>query len=264
MPAISWSFLIAAPVLAAAVAVPVLPFRPGSDGPPPSMVMPQYDKARALLLPENYLEWVFVGSSLGLSYSESAGGHEMFNETLMEPTAYRHFVKTGEFREGTMFVLILHGAERAVLPGRRGQFAGDVHGVEMAVKDRNRTTEGWAYYGFGGMGGSLEKAAQPEAGGPGSCASRATRRTPRATTCSCSSTRCSRRPRASRYRSSAPPRRRRPPRPSRGERRPGQGLGGRAGLIMMCAPALPGYISHGPPGTGVVEIPVDSGVAYGV
>ena len=165
MQAFSWSYFIAAPVLAAAVAVPVFPSRDGSDPPRPSMVMPQYDKDRALRLPENYLEWVFVGSSLGLSYSESAGSHEMFNETLMEPTAYRHFVKTGEFREGTQFVLILHGAERAVLPGRRGRFAGDVHGVEMAVKDKTRTPEGWQYYGFGGMGGSLEKTAQPEAAG---------------------------------------------------------------------------------------------------
>ena len=32
------------------------------------------------------------------------------------------------------------------------------------------------------------------------------------------------------------------------------------GLIMMWAPGVPGYISHGP-GPGVVESPVDSGVA---
>jgi hypothetical protein len=169
MPANCRTFLLAAPVLAAAVAMPVLPSSDRSDAPQPPTVMPQYDKDRALQLPANYLEWVFVGSSLGLSYSDSAGSHEMFNETLMEPTAYRHFVKTGEFREGTQFVLILHGAERAVLPGRRGQFAGDVHGVEMAVKDKDRTPEGWAYYGFGGMGGALEKTSQPEPGGQGSC-----------------------------------------------------------------------------------------------
>jgi hypothetical protein len=36
------------------------------------------------------------------------------------------------------------------------------------------------------------------------------------------------------------------------------------GLIMMWAPGVPGNISHGPPGTGIVERPVDSGVAYGV
>jgi hypothetical protein len=34
------------------------------------------------------------------------------------------------------------------------------------------------------------------------------------------------------------------------------------GLIMICAPGVPGYISHGAPGApGDVESPVDSGVA---
>ena len=34
------------------------------------------------------------------------------------------------------------------------------------------------------------------------------------------------------------------------------------GLIMMCAPGVPGYISHGSVPDFVVK-PVDSGVAYG-
>src|SRR5215207_4520995 len=114
--------------------------------------MPRYDQDRALQLPANYREWVFVGSSLGLSYSEGQdAGHVMFHETLMEPTAYQHFVKTGTFREGTMLVLMLHGTGTSVLPGRRGQFAAELHGVEMAVKDGSRVPEGWAYYNFGGM-----------------------------------------------------------------------------------------------------------------
>jgi hypothetical protein len=167
MPIPFWAVAMLAPVLAAAIV-------PWSDGPAPpasapaatadAPVMPQYDKDRALLLPERYREWVFAGSSLGLSYDTAAGDHEMFNQVLIEPTAYRHFVKTGEFREGTMFVLLLQGTDSGVLPGRRGQFAGEIHGVEMAVKDKTRTPEGWAYYGFGGMGGAPAKSGQPQAG----------------------------------------------------------------------------------------------------
>jgi YHS domain-containing protein len=59
-----------------------------------------------------------------------------------------------------MFVLLLHGTGEGVLPSRRGQFASNVHGVEMAVKDKARTPEGWAYYNFGGMDG-LRSAVQP-------------------------------------------------------------------------------------------------------
>ena len=128
----------------------------------PEPVMPKYDKNGALLLPEDYRRWVMVGASLGISYSEMPGEHQMFAHTLMEPTAYRSFVETGKFREGTMFALLLQGPGDKVLPARRGQFANDVHGVEMAVKDSSRVPEGWAYYGFGGMDGIRSSAsAQP-------------------------------------------------------------------------------------------------------
>ncbi len=70
-----------------------------------------------------------AGSSLGLSYAEGGaqGAHQMFNTTLIEPSAYRHFVETGEFREGTMFALILQGIGTNATPARQGQFATDVH-----------------------------------------------------------------------------------------------------------------------------------------
>ena len=126
----------------------------------PTQTMPVYNKDRALRLPESYRQWIFVGSSLGLSYSEGESGHEMFHETLMEPTAYRDFVRTGTFRDGTMLALILHGTGQQVMPARHGQFAAEIHGVEMAVKDCTRVPEGWAYYAFGGMNG-IRSTAQP-------------------------------------------------------------------------------------------------------
>jgi hypothetical protein len=114
---------------------------------------PRYGSDGALQLPDDYRQWVFVGSSLGLSYTEGQPGMEMFHETLMEPGAYKHFVETGTFREGTMLALILHGTGESVLPARRGRFASQVHGVEMAVKDSSHRPEGWAYYNFGGLAG---------------------------------------------------------------------------------------------------------------
>ena len=136
--------------------------------PAAAAVMPQYDADRNLKLPADYRQWVLVGSSLGLSYSEAGAGHQMFNTTLMEPTAYRHFVETGQFREGTMLALILQGIGTDALPARQGQFATDVHMIEMAVKDSGRVPEGWAYYGFGGpMMGGYRTAAAPQ--GKASC-----------------------------------------------------------------------------------------------
>jgi hypothetical protein len=128
-----------------------------------SRVMPRYDANRNLLLPDDYRRWVLAGTSLGLSYSEGAGGMQMFNTTLIEPSAYRHFAESGEFREGTMLALVLQGVGTNAMPARRGQFATDVHGVEMAVKDSTRVPEGWAYYNFGGsMMGGLRSSAAPQ------------------------------------------------------------------------------------------------------
>ena len=130
-------------------------------------VMPRYDTDRNLVLPDDYRRWVLIGSSLGLSYSEAGqNGHQMFNATLMEPGAYRHFVETGTFREGTRLVLISQGIGTNATPARQGQFATDVHVIEMAVKDSRRLPESWAYYAFGGpmMDGYRSTAApQPKA-----------------------------------------------------------------------------------------------------
>lgn len=127
-------------------------------------VMPRYDANRDLVLPDDYRRWVLVGSALGLSYAEGGqGGHQMFNTTLMEPGAYRHFVETGTFREGAMFALIGQGVGTNATPAREGQFATDVHTVEMAVKDSKRLPEGWAYYTFGGpMSGGYRPTAAPQ------------------------------------------------------------------------------------------------------
>ena len=47
------------------------------------------------------------------------------------------------------------------MPSRHGQYAAAVHGVEMAVKDRARVPEGWAYYGFGDAPKAGTATAQP-------------------------------------------------------------------------------------------------------
>ena len=126
-------------------------------------VMPRYDANRNLVLPDDYRRWVLVGSALGLSYSDEGQGHQMFNTTLMEPSAYRHFIETGTFREGTMFALIGQGVGTNATPARQGQFATDVHMLELAVKDARRVPESWAYYGFGGpMTGGYRSTAAPQ------------------------------------------------------------------------------------------------------
>jgi cytochrome P460 len=152
-------------MLAALVLVTAIVATSRAQSPAPSPVMPRYDKERALILPADYRRWILAGTSLGLSYAEGAPANPMFHETLIEPTAYQHFVETGEFREGTMLVLIVHGVEEGSVPSRHGQYAAAVHGVEMAVKDRARVPAGWGYYAFGDAPRAGAAAAQPNTSG---------------------------------------------------------------------------------------------------
>lgn len=139
------------------------------EGPPRAATVeqvarqPQYEASGQLRLPNDYRRWTLVGSSTGLTYGPGSGGHQMFGTTLMEPTAYEHYIRTGMFRDGTMFALVMQGIGSGVMPARNGQFANEVHLVEMAVKDSKRTPEAWAYYGFGGpMDGGYRRAASPQ------------------------------------------------------------------------------------------------------
>lgn len=142
--------------------------RPAASQPAAAAVMPEYDEEGRLLLPEDWRRWVFIGASFGLSYSEGGGGSEMFHETLLEPSAYQHFTETGEFRDGTMLVLLLHGTGEGVLPQRQGRFATEVAALEMAVKD-SRAADTWSYYGFGGRSGMRDRATAIDAGACNSC-----------------------------------------------------------------------------------------------
>ena len=120
-----------------------------AQSPSPVAVMPKYDGQRALILPADYRQWILAGTSLGLSYADGAPAHPTFHETLIEPTAYQYFVRTGQFRDGTMLALIVHDTQEGTAPSKHGQYAATVQAIEMAVKDSGRVAEGWAYYGFG-------------------------------------------------------------------------------------------------------------------
>lgn len=162
---VPWVVALAVAAMAAFVGSSVASGQEDDNG----AVMPMYDEGGRLLLPKDYRQWVFAGSSLGMSYSEGGGGMEMFHHTLIEPSAYRAFARTGTFREGTMLVLLLHGQGEGVVPQRRGSFANEIHGLEMAVKDSRRFEGGWAYFGFGGSDGLRDSAAAFAAGSCAGC-----------------------------------------------------------------------------------------------
>jgi hypothetical protein len=113
---------------------------------------PSYDSTGALLRPEGYRRWVFVGASLGLSYGEPTHdqGPGEFHHVYLRPEAYEAYRQTGRFPDKTVLVLELHEAAQKVAPGRHGLFEGPRVALEAAVKDLQRfPPEGWAYFSFG-------------------------------------------------------------------------------------------------------------------
>ena len=148
--------LIAAFVLAAQD--PAADAAPSLDG----MALPAYTTDGDLLRPEDYRTWVFVGASLGLSYDEDAAEREgpgAFTNVYIQPEAYRYFMATGEFPEGTMLPMDIFRPGSRESINQAGFFEKDFLGMEAAVKDSERYPEGWAYLSFRDRSGGLRESA---------------------------------------------------------------------------------------------------------
>lgn len=137
---------------------------------------PVYE-GNALLLPEGFDTWVFVGSDLGLVYKKETTGMtplesaraatQAFHNIYMDKAAYDAFMADGTFPDPTVLVMELYLAESKDPGGvlTEGVFNGRRLSVEVAVKDSHRPTrpgsEGiWAYYQFpvGAAGAPAPKA----------------------------------------------------------------------------------------------------------
>jgi hypothetical protein len=115
--------------------------------------MPAYTVDGALVRVEDWPDWIFLGSSINLNYSQVPPTSDLLSTVFMEPTAVDHFEATGEFREGTMTALAVYEVETDAAPAQSGQFAGRLLDLEMSVKDSSRQPETkWAYYSFGSDG----------------------------------------------------------------------------------------------------------------
>jgi hypothetical protein len=125
---------------------------------------PEYDAHGALLRPKQFREWVFVGSSVGLSYADVPNRKPpgLIHNVYINPESYQQYVKTGKFPERTVFVLALYEPEEKVSPSKHGYFPGKLVAVEAAVKDKQHFKDGWAYFDFGGRNGFAETA-KPQA-----------------------------------------------------------------------------------------------------
>ena len=109
---------------------------------------PQFTADNRLILPQNYREWIFLSSGLGMSYKPGASGPGAFTNVFVAPSAYRAFQATGRWPDRTMFVLEERLAASKGSINQGGHYQGALEGLAASVKDEKRFAEKWAYFSF--------------------------------------------------------------------------------------------------------------------
>ena len=72
---------------------------------PPNV--PQYTKDGELIRPENYREWIYLSSGLGMTYGApiASRDEEDFDNVFVTPQAYKAFLATGTWPDKSLTTL---------------------------------------------------------------------------------------------------------------------------------------------------------------
>jgi hypothetical protein len=153
--------LLAAGFIAGAVALDHVTSAAAQDG--GDIVRASFNANGSVNVPENWRTWVFVGAPL--TPNALNGGKAAFPEyhnVYIEPSAFAHWARTGEWADGTQFVkelvLIREGQDcdpetaACFESSGQGYFQGEFAGLELKVRDAERFADepgNWAYFSFG-------------------------------------------------------------------------------------------------------------------
>jgi hypothetical protein len=95
----------------------------------------------------DYSKWVFVGSGLGLSYTETIPKEPAFTNVFADPAAYDKFMQTGVWPDKTVLIAEMRESTANISITKSGRAPTQkVLAVEAEVKDASKG--GWAFYGF--------------------------------------------------------------------------------------------------------------------
>jgi hypothetical protein len=133
----------------AAFALCLLLFVGASQGQTPNSdsQKPRYTEGK-LIRPDDYREWIFLSSGLGMNYNPSPGSHEMFTNVFVPQWAYRQFLAGGRWPDKAMFVVEDRESQHKGSINKAGHFQTDLMGIGVEVKDETRFPDKWAYFNF--------------------------------------------------------------------------------------------------------------------
>jgi hypothetical protein len=115
---------------------------------------PRYTGDGQLLRPDDYREWIYLSSGLGMTYGvvESAANSSspQFDNVFVTPSSYKSFLQTGAWPDKTMFALeVRHSASKGSI-NNGGHYQEGFVALEIHLKDEARFATKWAFFGFNG------------------------------------------------------------------------------------------------------------------
>jgi hypothetical protein len=130
----------------------------GAERPLPAADGPRYTADQQLIRPDDYREWVWLSSGLGMSYGPLAQNtrdeNPPFDNVFVNRSAYRSFVQTGHWPDKTVMVLEIRSSVSKGSINKGGHFQDALQAIEIHVKDEKRFPGKWAFFGFEGGGSS--------------------------------------------------------------------------------------------------------------
>ena len=112
---------------------------------------PSYTSQGELIRPDNYREWIYLTSGLGMTYrtpDAAVNSNPKFDNVFVTPQAYKAFLATGAWPDKTMFALEIRKSGSKASINKGGSFQEEMVALEVEVKDESRPGK-WNYYNFG-------------------------------------------------------------------------------------------------------------------
>lgn len=118
---------------------------------------PRFTSDGQLMRPENYREWIYLSSGLGMTYASGAAAanaaNPRFDNVFVTREAYEAFLGTGTWPDKTMFVLEVRSSAGNGSINKGGHYQDEIVGMEVHLKDVSRfPATKWAFFEFGTTG----------------------------------------------------------------------------------------------------------------
>jgi len=122
---------------------------------------PRFTTDGQLTRPDNYREWIYLSSGLGMTYAPGAAAanaaNQRFDNVFVTRQAYKAFLETGTWPDKTMFVLEVRSSAGNGSINKGGHYQDEIVGMEVHLKDVSRfPATKWAFFQFGTSGRSAK------------------------------------------------------------------------------------------------------------